>query len=73
MRVKEKNKHVKTTSNFDVLVINAIRIIQTDLLYLFLLFKSVFTFTPYFHLEIGLSFGLEHGIMGKMKCRISVL
>lgn len=38
--------------------------------YLFLLFKSVFTFMPCFQLEIGLFFGWECGIMREMECRV---
>ena len=33
--------------------------------YLFLFFKSVFTFMPCFQLEIGLCFGWEYGIIGE--------
>ena len=38
--------------------------------YLFLFFKSVFTFMPCFQLEIGLCFGWECDIMREMKCRV---
>ena len=38
--------------------------------YLFLLFKSVFTFMPYFQLVIGLFFGWECDIMRETKCRV---
>lgn len=54
MRVKEKNKHVKTTSNFDVLVINAIRIKKVNTNRFII---SVSAFQVSFHLHAVFSFG----------------